>query len=74
MMQIEWQWPELTFEGAYIYFAALFILFGIISYGWLVVHVEYGRHFSKLKALFALILGSLFLGFAFHFFLLSGGS
>ena len=46
-MQLEWQWPEITFEGAYIYFAALFILFGLMSFGWLVVHVEYGRHFSK---------------------------
>jgi hypothetical protein len=73
-MQFEWQWPEITFEGAYIYFTALFILFGLMSFGWLAVHVEYGRHFSKIKALFALILGSLFLGFAFHFFLLAGGN
>jgi hypothetical protein len=74
MMQFEWQWPEITFEGTFIWFAVLFVLFGITAFGWLAIHVEYGRHFSKLKALFALVLGSLFLGFAMHFFLLAGGS
>jgi hypothetical protein len=73
MMQFEWQWPEIAFEGTYIYFSALFILFGIMAFGWLVIHVEYGRHFSKLKVFLALLMGSLFLGFAMHFFLLAGG-
>ena len=65
---------EIIVESLNIYFAVIFVAFGLMSFGWLVIHVEHGRHFSKVKAAFALILGALFLGFGIHFLLLAGGA
>ncbi|MHA1588844.1 MAG: hypothetical protein ACTSV9_08750 [Candidatus Thorarchaeota archaeon] len=64
---------EIIVESLNIYIAFIFVAFGLISFGWLVVHVEHGRHFSMIKAALALILGALFIGFGIHFLLLSGG-
>ncbi|MFX1483867.1 MAG: hypothetical protein ACFFCP_11850 [Promethearchaeota archaeon] len=61
------------FEGYYLPLSLVFVFIGIFAFGWLVVHIEHGRHFSKFKVAFALILGSLFLGFGIHFLLLSVG-
>jgi len=65
---------EIIVESLNIYVAIIFMAFGLMSLGWLVIHVEHGRHFSKMKAAFALILGALFIGFGIHFLLLSGGA
>lgn len=61
---------QVYFEGAILWVGLAFIVFGLMSYGWLVIHVEHSRHFSKIKALFALVLGSLFMGFGLHFMFL----
>ncbi len=60
-------------DFSFQYFAAAFIFFGIIAIGWLAIHVEHARHFSRFKVIFALILGSLFFGFGIHFLLLAAG-
>ncbi|MFW9909281.1 MAG: hypothetical protein ACFFEF_11960 [Candidatus Thorarchaeota archaeon] len=60
-------------ESLFVYLAIIFIFFGIFALGWLVVHVEHARHFSKLKVIFALVLGAVFLGFGIHFILLAAG-
>ncbi len=64
---------QLTTELPFFYIALIFLFFGIFAYGWLVVHVEHSRHFSKFKVAASLILGSLFIGFALHFLLLVFG-
>ncbi|MFW9918516.1 MAG: hypothetical protein ACFFED_02885 [Candidatus Thorarchaeota archaeon] len=64
---------QVTIESSFFYFALFFILFGLFAIGWLVVHVEHARHFSKFKVVSALILGAIFLGFGIHFLLLTFG-
>ena len=58
------------FEGYLIWVALTFIVLSLVSFSWMVVHVEHARHFSKYKVLFALVLGSLLMGFGIHFLLL----
>ncbi len=58
------------FEGYLIWVALAFIALSVFAFAWMVVHVEHARHFSKFKAFFALILGSLLMGFGLHFLLL----
>ncbi|TFG11969.1 hypothetical protein EU537_10860 [Candidatus Thorarchaeota archaeon] len=65
---------QITFESSFIYLSIVFIAFGLLSFGWLGVHVEHARHFSKIKAALALIVGSLFIGFGIHFLLLYTGA
>ncbi len=48
----------------------VFFVFGLFAFGWLVVHVEHSRHFSKTKAALALIIGSVFFGLGFEFLML----
>jgi len=62
-----------TFESNFFLFSAIFIFLGIFAIGWLVVHIEHGRHLSKMKVFFSGILGAIFLGFGIHFLLLSFG-
>lgn len=64
---------QLTVESSFLYFALIFLFFGIFAFGWLVVHVEHSRHFSKFKVAASLILGSLFIGFALNFLLMTFG-
>ncbi|MCK5150841.1 MAG: hypothetical protein KAQ65_03330 [Candidatus Thorarchaeota archaeon] len=64
---------QLTVESSFQYFAIAFLFFGILAIGWLAVHVEHARHFSRFKVIFALFLGALFLGFGIHFLLLAAG-
>ncbi len=61
------------FEGYYFPLSIFFVFFGIFALGWLIIHIEHGRHFSKFKVGAALILGALLLGFGIHFLLLSAG-
>lgn len=62
-----------SFDSNFILFSAIFIFLGIFAVGWLVIHIEHGRHVSKMKVLFSGILGAIFLGFGIHFLLLSFG-
>ncbi|MFW9926425.1 MAG: hypothetical protein ACFFDM_06605 [Candidatus Thorarchaeota archaeon] len=61
------------FEGLYYPISLVFIFFGIFALGWMIIHIEHGRHFSKFKVGSALVLGALLLGFGIHFLLLSSG-
>ncbi|MCK4565818.1 MAG: hypothetical protein KAU48_00775 [Candidatus Thorarchaeota archaeon] len=62
-----------SFESNFFLFSAIFIFLGIFAIGWLVIHIEHGRHLSKMKVFFSGILGAIFLGFGIHFLLLSFG-
>jgi hypothetical protein len=62
-----------SFESNFFLFSAIFIFFGIFAIGWLVVHIEHGRHLSKLKVAFSGGLGAVLLGFGIHLLLLSFG-
>ncbi len=64
---------QIIFESTYSLYSMVFIILGLMSLGWLVVHIEAGRHQSNLKVAFALILGAIFIGFGIHFYLLSSG-
>ena len=61
------------FEGFYFPISLMFVFFGIFALGWLFVHIEHGRHFSKFKVGAALLIGAILLGFGLHFLLLSIG-
>jgi hypothetical protein len=62
-----------SFESTIFLFSAVFLFFGIFAFAWLVVHIEHGRHFSRLKVISALTLGAILLGFGIHFLLVSLG-
>jgi hypothetical protein len=62
-----------SFESTSFLFSIVFLLFGIFAFSWLVIHIEHGRHFSKMKVVSALALGAILLGFGIHFLLLSIG-
>ncbi|MFW9800181.1 MAG: hypothetical protein ACFFD9_07090 [Candidatus Thorarchaeota archaeon] len=51
----------------------IFILLGLFSFGWLVVHVKHSRHRSTLRMALATTIGSILIGFGIHFLLLSIG-
>ncbi len=57
--------PELLFlnSNLMIIFGTLGIAIGVIALIWLIIHVEYGREFSWIKAISAIIIASLFMGF-----------
>lgn len=61
------------FEGYYYPLSIVFLFLGIFALGWMIIHIEHGRHFSKFKVGSALVLGALLLGFGIHFLLLSSG-
>ena len=60
-----------TLVTYYMIFSILFLFFGLFTMSWLIIHIEHGRHFSKLKVALAIIIGSILLGFGIHFALLS---
>ncbi len=72
MLQFEFA-LDITIEMLFPFFALFFLAFGLFAIGWLVVHVEHARHFSRFKVASAIILGSLFIGFGIHFILLTFG-
>ena len=61
------------FEGLYFPISLLFISLGLFAAGWLIIHIEHGRHFSRFKVGSALFLASILIGFGIHFLLLSAG-
>jgi len=62
-----------NFESTIFLFSAIFLFFGIFAFAWLVIHIEHGRHFSKMKVISALGLGAILIGFGIHFLLVSMG-
>ncbi len=60
--------PELLFltSDLMVILGTIGIALGVISLIWLIIHVEYGREFSWIKAISAIILASLFLGFGIN--------
>jgi hypothetical protein len=62
-----------SFESTIFLFSAIFLFFGIFAFGWLFIHIEHGRHFSRVKVVSAVILGAILLGFGIHFLLVSLG-
>lgn len=61
------------FEGYFFPLSLVFIFLGLFAAGWLIIHIEHGRHFSRFKVASALFLLAILLGFGIHFLLLSGG-
>ncbi|TXT55837.1 MAG: hypothetical protein BAJATHORv1_30220 [Candidatus Thorarchaeota archaeon] len=62
---------QIVVESLYIYFAAAYIIFGMMAFGWLVIHVEHGRHLSLFRVIMSGLFGAIFLGFGLHFLLLA---
>ncbi|MCF2137030.1 MAG: hypothetical protein K9W43_07255 [Candidatus Thorarchaeota archaeon] len=63
MLQID----ILTF---FLPLSIVFIAFGVFAFGWLAVHVEHSRHFSKTKVALAGIIGAVFFGLGLQFLML----
>ena len=53
--------------------AWIFLFIGIISLIILIVYTKYGREISVRLSVITVIIASIFLGFSFHFLLLSWG-
>jgi hypothetical protein len=83
ILQDDFEWPweeerpiEELFEGPSIVlwvFAWIFFGLGVVSLLVLVLHTQYGRETSIRLTVITILLGSIFLGFSFHFFLLQAG-
>ena len=54
-------------------FAWIFLVIGITAIIILIIYSKYGRELSVRLSVISIIIASIFLGFAFHFFLLSWG-
>lgn len=60
-------------EASYFGISLLFLFLGLFSIAWLVIHIEHGRHISRLRVTSSLVLGAILVGFGIHFLLLSRG-
>lgn len=54
-------------------FAWLFLIIGLVSLTILIIYTKYGREVSVRLSIISIMIASIFLGFALHFFLLSWG-
>ncbi len=54
-------------------FAWLFLIIGLVSLIVLIIYTKYGREVSVRLSIISIVIASIFLGFALHFFLLSWG-
>ncbi len=54
-------------------FAWIFLLIGLASFTILLIYTKYGREISIRLSILSIVIASIFLGFAFHFLLLSWG-
>ncbi|MFX1388240.1 MAG: hypothetical protein ACFE9M_13560 [Promethearchaeota archaeon] len=54
-------------------FAWIFLIIGLISIAALIIYTKYGRELSIRLSILTIVISSIFLGFAFHFLLLSFG-
>ena len=77
----EWPWeedrpPEELFEGPSIVLwvlAWVFFGIGMVALLILVLYTKYGREISIRLSVITILVGSVFLGFSLHFFLLQAG-
>ncbi len=53
--------------------AWIFLIIGLIALAILIVYTKYGREKSVRLSIISILIVSIFLGFAFHFFLLNWG-
>ncbi len=53
--------------------AWIFLFIGLTSFTILIIYNKYGREVSIRLSILSIIIGSVFLGFSFHFLLLSWG-
>ena len=56
------------------FLAVLFLIIGVIALTWLIVHIEKGMRYSRKKAVIALSVTAVMLGFGLHFLLILLGS
>jgi hypothetical protein len=54
-------------------FAWIFLFIGLASLTILIIYTKYGREVSVKLSIISVVIASIFLGFAFHFLLLSWG-
>ncbi|UCC19087.1 MAG: hypothetical protein JSV62_13430 [Promethearchaeota archaeon] len=54
-------------------FAWLFLVIGLTSLAILILYTKYGREISVRLSIISIVIASLFLAFAIHFFLLNMG-
>jgi len=54
-------------------FAWIFLFIGLASLTILIIYTKYGREVSIRLSILSMVVASIFLGFAFHFLLLSWG-
>ncbi|MFX1366802.1 MAG: hypothetical protein ACFFCE_12640 [Promethearchaeota archaeon] len=54
-------------------FAWIFLIIGLISLIILVIYTKYGREVSIRLSIISIVIMAIFLGFSFHFFLISWG-
>ncbi len=83
ILQNDFKWPweeerpiEELFEGPSIVLwvlAWVFFGIGMVSLLILVLYTKYGREISIRLSVITILLGSIFLGFSIHFFLLQAG-
>ncbi|MHA1216318.1 MAG: hypothetical protein ACTSPX_03195 [Candidatus Thorarchaeota archaeon] len=68
---LQFELPELPgFPTLFLPFAIIFIIFSLMAFGWMVIHVEHSRHFSKAKVFMSGAIGSVFMGLGLHMLLL----
>ena len=68
--------PEEWYEGpslALWTFAWIFLSFGLITLAILLIYTKYGREVSIRLSIITIVIASILLGLAFHFFLLNAG-
>ncbi|MFX0106490.1 MAG: hypothetical protein ACFE75_13525, partial [Candidatus Hodarchaeota archaeon] len=54
-------------------FAWIFLIIGLTSLTILIIYTKYGREVSVRLSIISIVIASVFLGFAFHFFFLIWG-
>ncbi len=68
--------PEEWYEGpslAMWSLAWIFLSFGLLALAVLVIYTKYGREISIKLSIITIVIASILLGLAFHFFLLNAG-
>ena len=80
LYQIKWPWderpPEEWYEGPSLILWILgwvFLCIGLTFFAVLVIYTKYGREISIKLSVLTILMGSIFLGFGFHFILLNFG-
>jgi len=54
-------------------FAWVFLIIGLVSLTILIIYTKYGREVSVRLSIISIVIASIFLGFALHFFFLTWG-